>query len=136
MHHPLHAYFKNNRNSILYDSSGYNESESESIMANNESKYFPLTLEQEVIVTTCVTCLHTFTHAGASHLILKINMLTMGTIKGTHPPIAKIFWGLIICIFGRASQKAEAILNIFSNNINKTNTGLISVLQGFQKCIA
>merc|ERR1712223_214050 len=43
--------------------SGYNESESELIMANNDSKYFPLTLEQEVIVTTCVTCLHTFTHA-------------------------------------------------------------------------
>ena len=69
--HNIHAWLKNNRNSILYDSSGYNESESESIMANNDSKYFPLTLEQEVIVTTCVTCLHTFTHAGASHLISK-----------------------------------------------------------------
>ena len=34
------------------------------------------------------------------------------------------------------TQRAEAILNNFSNNINKTHTGLISVLQGFQKCIA
>ena len=37
---------------------------------------------------------------------------------------------------GYISQRAEAILNEFSNNINKTYTGLISVLQGFQKCIA
>ena len=36
----------------------------------------------------------------------------------------------------RHTQRAEAILNKFSNNINKTHTGLISVLQGFQKCIA
>ena len=34
------------------------------------------------------------------------------------------------------SQRAEAILNKSSNNINKTYTVLISVLQGFQKCIA
>ena len=34
------------------------------------------------------------------------------------------------------SQRAEAKLNKISNNINKTYTGLISVLQGFQKCIA
>ena len=34
------------------------------------------------------------------------------------------------------SQRAEAILNKISNIINKTHTGLISVLQGFQKCIA
>ena len=34
------------------------------------------------------------------------------------------------------TQRAEAILNKISNIINKTHTGLISVLQGFQKCIA
>ena len=34
------------------------------------------------------------------------------------------------------TQRAEEILNKISNNINKTYTGLISVLQGFQKCIA
>ena len=34
------------------------------------------------------------------------------------------------------SQRAEEILNKISNNINKIYTGLISVLQGFQKCIA
>ena len=34
------------------------------------------------------------------------------------------------------SQRAEAILNKISNNINKAHTGLISVLQGFQRCIA
>ena len=34
------------------------------------------------------------------------------------------------------SQRAEAILNKSSNNINKTHTWLTSVLQGFQKCIA
>ena len=34
------------------------------------------------------------------------------------------------------SQRAEAILNKISNNINKTYIGLISVLQGFQKWIA
>ena len=34
------------------------------------------------------------------------------------------------------TQRAEAILNKISNSINKTYTGLISVLQGFQKCIA
>ena len=34
------------------------------------------------------------------------------------------------------AQRAEEILNKISNNINKTYTGLISVLQGFQKCIA
>ena len=34
------------------------------------------------------------------------------------------------------AQRAEAKLNKISNNINKTYTGLISVLQGFQKCIA
>ena len=34
------------------------------------------------------------------------------------------------------SQRAEEILNKISDNINKTYTGLISVLQGFQKCIA
>ena len=33
-------------------------------------------------------------------------------------------------------QRAEAILNKITNNINKTYTGLINVLQGFQKCIA
>ena len=32
-------------------------------VVNDELKYFPLTLEQEVIVTTCITCLHTFCHA-------------------------------------------------------------------------
>ena len=34
------------------------------------------------------------------------------------------------------TQRAKAILNKISNIINKTYTGLISVLQGFQKCIA
>ena len=34
------------------------------------------------------------------------------------------------------SQWAELILGKISNIINKTYTGLISVLQGFQKCIA
>ena len=34
------------------------------------------------------------------------------------------------------SQRARAILNKISNIINKIHTGLISVLQGFQKCIA
>ena len=34
------------------------------------------------------------------------------------------------------TQRAEAILNKISNSINKTYTGLISVLQGLQKCIA
>ena len=34
------------------------------------------------------------------------------------------------------AQRAEAILNQISNNINKTYIRLISVLQGFQKCIA
>ena len=38
-------------------------------------------------------------------------------------------------IFNTITQKAEVILNKISNNINKTHTGLISVLQGFQKCI-
>ena len=33
-------------------------------------------------------------------------------------------------------QRAEEILNKILNNINKTYTGLISVLQEFQKCIA
>ena len=33
-------------------------------------------------------------------------------------------------------QRAEVILNKISNNINKTYSGLISVLQEFQKCIA
>ena len=32
------------------------------------------------------------------------------------------------------AQRAEAILNKISNNINKTLTGLINVLQGFHKC--
>ena len=36
----------------------------------------------------------------------------------------------------KKSQRAEAILNKISNIINKIHTGLISVLQGFQKCIA
>ena len=34
------------------------------------------------------------------------------------------------------TQRAEEILNNISNNINNTYTWLISVLQGFQKCIA
>ncbi len=34
------------------------------------------------------------------------------------------------------TERAEAILDTISNNINKTYIGLISVLQGFQKCIA
>ena len=34
------------------------------------------------------------------------------------------------------AQRAEAILNKISNIINKTYTLLVSVLQGFQKCIA
>ena len=34
------------------------------------------------------------------------------------------------------TQRAEEIINKISNNINKTNTSLISVPQGFQKCIA
>ena len=34
------------------------------------------------------------------------------------------------------TQRAEAILNKISYNINKTHTGLISVIQGFQKYIA
>ena len=33
-------------------------------------------------------------------------------------------------------QRAEAILNKISYNVNKTHTGLISVIQGFQKYIA
>ena len=33
-------------------------------------------------------------------------------------------------------QRAEAILNKISNIINKIYIGLISLLQGFQKCIA
>ena len=32
-------------------------------VVNDELKYFPLTLEQELVVTTCVTCLHTFSYA-------------------------------------------------------------------------
>ena len=38
--------------------------------------------------------------------------------------------------FKCGSQRAETILNKFSNIINKIHTGLISVLQGFQKYIA
>ena len=34
------------------------------------------------------------------------------------------------------TQRAEAILNKISDKINKTHTGLISVVQGFQKGIA
>ena len=33
-------------------------------------------------------------------------------------------------------HRAQATLSKISNNINKTYTGLISVLQVFQKCIA
>jgi len=39
-------------------------------------------------------------------------------------------------LHGNLAQRAEEILNKISNNINKTYAGLISVLQGFQKCIA
>ena len=35
----------------------------------------------------------------------------------------------------RKTKRAEEILNKISNNNNKTYIGLISVLQGFQKCI-
>ena len=35
----------------------------------------------------------------------------------------------------QTSQRAETVLDKISNNINKTYTGLISVLQGFQKCV-
>ena len=65
------------------------------------------------------------------------------------PSIAKLKTSLIIpCQLGsfplpgvhgglcNPTQRAEAILNKISNNINKTHTGLISVLKGFQKCIA
>ena len=38
--------------------------------------------------------------------------------------------------FHKNIQWAEAILNKISNIINITYTGLISVLQGLQKCIA
>ena len=41
-----------------------------------------------------------------------------------------------ICFDQSCSQRAEGTLNKISNNISKTYTGLISVLQGFQKCIA
>ena len=34
------------------------------------------------------------------------------------------------------AQRAEAILNKISHIIRKINIGLISVLQGFQKCVA
>ena len=34
------------------------------------------------------------------------------------------------------TQRTEAILNKISNNIKNSCTGLISVLQGFRKCIA
>ena len=37
---------------------------------------------------------------------------------------------------GATLRRAEANLDKISNNINKTHTGLISVLQGFQKCVA
>ena len=46
--------------------------------------------------------------------------------------VATYFFGPYPC----SPQRAEAILNKISNNINKTYIGLISVLQGFQKCIA
>ena len=36
----------------------------------------------------------------------------------------------------KLAQRAEAILNKISNNSNKAYTGLINVLQGFQKSIA
>ena len=37
---------------------------------------------------------------------------------------------------GNLTQRAEENLNKISNNINKTYTGLTSMLQGFHKCIA
>ena len=47
---------------------------------------------------------------------------------------------MMVCIIylylSSSSQRAAAISNNVSNNIKKTHTGLISVLQGFQKCIA
>ena len=46
----------------------------------------------------------------------------------------RLFGTLVLYVHG--SQRAEAILNKIPNNISKTYTGLISVLQGFQKCIA
>ena len=39
-------------------------------------------------------------------------------------------------ILRNGAQRPEAILNRISNIINKTHTGLISVLLGFQKYIA
>ena len=59
-------------NSLLHTyNSLFKESEFESATISNDSKYSPLTLEEEVIVTTCITCLHTFSHAGVSNLISK-----------------------------------------------------------------
>ena len=42
----------------------------------------------------------------------------------------------VVNVVFSSDQRAEAILNKISNNINKTHTGLISVVQEFQICIA
>ena len=49
------------------------------------------------------------------------------------------FWAnnfIPICLFGAVSQWAEADFNKILGTIYKTYPGLISILQGFQKCIA
>ena len=48
----------------------------------------------------------------------------------------KTFLEIVILVPARCAQRAKAILNKISNNISKTHTELISVLQGLQKCIA
>ena len=52
------------------------------------------------------------------------------------PRSVDLFLSCLWVSYKGITQKAEAILNKISNNINKTYIGLISVLQGFQKCIA
>ena len=67
-------------------------------------------------------------HKSITSVFFKIS--TLGLIPGYKTRIKEV-----VAISFSSSQRAEEILNKISNNIKKTYTGLISVLQGFQKCI-
>ena len=68
---------------------------------------------------------------GVSITSVFFKISTLGLIPGYKTRIKEV-----VDISFSSSQRAEEILNKISNNINKTYTGLTSVLQGFQKCIA
>ena len=118
------------------------------MMIINCYKHFgnPIIQWQQYTERNCKSTNKTF--AGLKHMIQGLRIYSSRNLKllnqepvddfcnfiqNFHNALWRVKWWYPVY---SSPQRAETILNKISNIINKTYTGLMSVLQGFQKCIA